>query len=566
MADPRVEAAKKDFRVFLFIIWKFLGLPDPTPIQYDIAYHLQHGGKRIIISAFRGIGKSWITSAYVLWLLWRNPQLKIMVVSASKERADQFSTFTRRLLSEVPLLQHLAPRDGQRDSKISFDVALARTDHSPSVKSVGITGQLTGSRADVIIPDDIEVPNNSMTQTAREQLLERVKEFEAILKPLQSSRILYLGTPQSEMSIYNELHERGYEKRIWPVRYPNEAQINAYGGQLAPFVLDKVLNDMNLVGRSTEPTRFDEQTLAEKEAIYGKAGFALQFMLDTSLSDVDKYPLKVSDLVVMPCRTDQAPIDLSYGRGKEHQLEDLPNLALANDHFHKPFWVAPERQPYQGTVMVIDPSGRGHDETSYAVTSYLNGFVFVKAVGGFRGGYTPETLNKLAQTAKRWKVNEVATEQNFGDGMFDQLLTPVLNKVYPCALNQFNEGKGFRYHTQKEVRIIDTLEPVMMQHRLIIDPGVIEEDYRSIEALDGAGKQAYSLIYQMTRITKERQSLLKDDRIDVLHMAVSYWTERMNVEASRMAERTRNDLLKQELRKFTESVFGGQKERSGWRF
>src|SRR5690349_19590322 len=93
---PIAEAlhpARKDFRKFIFMLWKHLNLPDPTEIQYDIAKYLQHGPRRAIIEAFRGVGKSWLTAGFVVWTLWNNPQLKILVVSASKDRADQFSTF-----------------------------------------------------------------------------------------------------------------------------------------------------------------------------------------------------------------------------------------------------------------------------------------------------------------------------------------------------------------------------------------------------------------------------------------------------------------------------------------
>src|SRR5271166_6386538 len=161
--DPILD----DFRNFLFLVWRHLNLPDPTPVQYDIAHYLQHGPKRCIIEAFRGVGKSYVTSAFVVWLLLRDPQLNILVVSASKDRADQFSIFTKRLIAEMPMLAHLRPKDEQRNSMISFDVGPARNSHAPSVKSVGITGQITGSRADVIIADDVEVPNNSMTDMMR---------------------------------------------------------------------------------------------------------------------------------------------------------------------------------------------------------------------------------------------------------------------------------------------------------------------------------------------------------------------------------------------------------------
>jgi len=227
--EATLDPLKADFRNFLYVTWKHLGLPDPTPVQYDIAHFLQHGPKREIIQAFRGVGKSWVTSAFVCWLLYCNPELKILVVSASKSRADDFSTFTKRLIHEMPLLQHLRAREGQRDSNLAFDVGPARAAHAPSVKSVGITGQIAGSRADVIIPDDIEVPNNSLTQAMRDKLSNSVKEFDAVLTPKEASRIIYLGTPQTEMSVYTTLEERGYTLRIWPARYPSEAQRDKYG-------------------------------------------------------------------------------------------------------------------------------------------------------------------------------------------------------------------------------------------------------------------------------------------------------------------------------------------------
>jgi len=123
----------KDFRNFLFVIWKHLRLPQPTPLQYDIASYLQSDERRIIIEAFRGIGKSWATSAYVCHQLYLNPQTNILIVSASKTRADDASTFILRLINEVPILQHLIPKDSQRQSKISYEkyIWVAKYHHSP---------------------------------------------------------------------------------------------------------------------------------------------------------------------------------------------------------------------------------------------------------------------------------------------------------------------------------------------------------------------------------------------------------------------------------------------------
>ena len=190
-----IDARIQDFRNFLFLTWEHLNLPSPTPIQYDIADYIQNGPKRLCVQAFRGVGKSWSTSAFVCHQLLLDPTKNILVVSASKQRADDFSTFTLRLIEEMPILQHLRPHDNQRNSKIAFDVGPAPASHAPSVTSRGITGQITGARADLIVADDVESLNNSMTQTMRDKLAESVKEFDAVLKP--DGRVAYLGTPQT---------------------------------------------------------------------------------------------------------------------------------------------------------------------------------------------------------------------------------------------------------------------------------------------------------------------------------------------------------------------------------
>ncbi|AGC35562.1 putative terminase protein large subunit [Rhizobium phage RHEph01] len=537
--SPSIDPLKKDFRNFLFVVWKHLNLPVPTAVQYDIAGYLQHGPKRCVIEAFRGVGKSYVTSAFVVWLLYCNPQLNILVVSASKDRSDQFSSFTKRLIAEMPILAHLRAQAGQRDSMVAFDVGPARNSHSPSVKSVGITGQLAGSRADIIIADDVEVPNNSMTQLQRDQLSERVKEFDAILKPLPTSRIIYLGTPQTEMSLYNRLPERGYEIRIWPARVPNDPE--RYLGRLSKFVLDMIEAGAE-PRQPVDPQRFQEQDLIEREASYARSGFALQFMLDTSLSDQDKYPLKLSDLIISSLDPRMAPAKLVWCNDPDKVISDLPAVGLQGDRLHRPMWTANEMAEYTGSVMAIDPSGNGGDETAYAIVKILHGNLFLVASGGFKEGYSEATLKALAMLAATHNVNRVIVEGNFGDGMFTQLLKPVFTRVHPVTIEEV------KHSTQKERRICDVLEPVMNQHRLIVDAQVIKRDHEA--------EPHRQLFYQLTRITRDRGALVKDDRLDALAIAVGYWVEHMARDTEKAADDHKAALLEQELKSFAEHVFG----------
>lgn len=552
-----------DFRSFLWLVWRYLNLPDPTPVQYDIAEYLQYGPRRKIIEGFRGVGKSWITSAYVVWRLRIDPQLNFLVASASKVRADDFSTFTLMLINTIPMLQCLAPQPGQRNSKIAFDVAPAQADHAPSVKSVGIFGQLAGSRADEIIADDVEIPNNSMTQQMRDRLSEAVKEFDAIIKP--GGRITYLGTPQTEQSLYNVLPERGYATRIWPVRFPESPEEAAlkYSDKLAPRI-QKVIDDhvllQDMKGKPTDPARFGELELLEREASYGRGGFALQFMLDTTVSDADRFPLKLRDLIVMGVNPEEAPEKVVWG--SEKVIEDLPCVGLSGDRYVGPMHVSETWLPYTASCMVIDPAGRGADETAFAVGKMLNSQIFVTEAGGLRdsrgngGGYSEDVLNKLVQIAKRNKVNAVVIESNFGDGMFTELIKPYFMKnEYPCHVEEV------RHNVQKERRIIDTLEPVMNQHRLIVDRSVVERDFNMALKDVDAGK--YQLFYQMSHITQDRGSLGHDDRLDALAMLVGYFVKCMGQDIDRQVEARKLRELNEELRVFmsqgrlkTRAVFG----------
>ena len=534
----------RDFRNFLYIVWKELNLPDPTPIQYEIAEFMQGGPKRGIIEGFRGVGKSWICSAYVVHQLYLDPTKNILVVSASKTRADDFSTFTLRIIHELPFLQHLKPTDKQRFSKISFDVGPAPASHAPSVKSLGITSQLTGSRADIIVADDVEVPNNAATQGMRDKLSEQIKEFDAILKPNDSSKILFLGTPQCEDTVYAKLSERGYTTRIWTAKHVTpKLNQTRYDGAVSAFCVDSEKSDT-----STEPTRFSDIDLAERQASYGRSGFAMQFMLDPRLSDADRHPLKLSELIVMDIDNEVAPEKLVWAQSPDLEWSgEVPNVGFTGDRYHRPFQTIGDYIPYTGSVMAIDPSGRGKDETGYAIVKMLNGFLYVTECGGISGGYSDETLKALSIKARKNNVNYIVVESNFGDGMFTEMLKPILTKIHACSIEEV------RHNTQKEKRIVDTLEPVINQHRLVISPKVIKNDFESAQGYPPEHQLKYQLMYQMSRLTNDRGSLLQDDRLDALSIAVNYWVEQMAQDANNKIKDRKKEIMSKEVEKFINS-------------
>ena len=137
-----VEALQNDFKLFLQALWQQLDLPSPTRAQYAIADYLQYGPKRLQIQAFRGVGKSWITGAFVLWTLFNNPEKKIMIISASKERADNMSIFLQKLIIETPWLSFYNPNPTTQDGRGSASMSIVPpTKHLQSSLS-GLQGSL----------------------------------------------------------------------------------------------------------------------------------------------------------------------------------------------------------------------------------------------------------------------------------------------------------------------------------------------------------------------------------------------------------------------------------------
>jgi len=524
MTNP-LEALQGDFKLFLTALWEQLDLPPPTRAQFAIADYLQHGPKRLQIQAFRGVGKSWITGAFVLWTLFKDKEKKIMIISASKERADNMSIFLQKLIIETPWLSHLQPKsDEARWSRISFDVACS-PHQAPSVKSVGITGQLTGSRADLMVLDDVEVPGNSMTELMREKLLQLCTEAESILTPKTDSRICYLGTPQTTFTVYRKLAERNYRPFVWPSRYPRKDKLSKYEGLLAPQIqedLDNGVDEWDV----TDPDRFSNDDLIEREAAMGRSNYLLQFQLDTSLSDSEKFPLKMADLIVTSVNPKSAPDRIVWCSDPQNVIKDLPTVGLPGDYFYSPMQLQGEWTDYSETICSVDPSGRGTDETSAAFISQKNGFLFLHEMRAYRDGYSDNTLLNILRGCRKYNVTKLVIETNFGDG--------IVAELFKKHLQQTGLGidiEEVRANVRKEDRIIDSLEPVLNQHRLVIDRGVIEWDYGSNMEEAPELRLMYMLFYQMSRMCREKGAVKHDDRVDCLAQGVKYFTDALSISA-----------------------------------
>lgn len=524
---------------------------ETTEIQADIAQFLETGPLYRMIQAQRGQAKTTITACYAVWRLIHNPKTRILIISAGDNVATQIAYWIIQIIQNMPELTCLRPDTGagDRSSVKAFDVhhSLKGFDKSPSVACLGITANMQGYRADVIIADDIESKKNSQTATQREKLNDLTKDFTSICS---NGDIIYLGTPQNSDSVYNSLPSRGFLVRIWPGRYPTAEELPNYKDFLAPIILERILQDPSLQsgggptgcrGQAVDPVLLGEDKLTAKEIDQGKAYFQLQHMLDTKLMDADRYPLKSRDLIFMHVAPERTSLQINWGRYGDRRLYPPQGFPL-QEEFYQGSPDGEEYGFYTGTVMYVDPAGGGKngDELAYAVVKFLAGRLYAPDIGGIPGGYTEDRLKSLTDVALKNRPKVILIEKNFGNGAFQQLWTPSLNKAltevgHKCGIEEVWESG------QKELRIIDILEPIISSNRLILDPALIEADWASVQKYPVEKRATYSLFFQLARLTRDKGSLIHDDRIDALAGACRYWVEALSLDADKVAARIKDE-------------------------
>jgi len=507
-----------DFRNHLWACFKYLGLGEPTAAQYAMADALQNGPKDMQLQAGRGFGKSVITACLASWFLLRDPNATILVVSATGNKAAEFISMTRRIMDLVPYCEHLRPGDHTTDNAFAFNVeARDKIGQDKSCFARGISSQITGSHAEYVIGDDIEIEGNCETAAARQKLLNKVHEFEQIRNV--GGRVIFLGTPQIKESIYNTLKDN-YMVTKFPAVMP-DLSIESEVEDVNEWVLQSGLE----AGQPTQPERFPTEVLMERQAKIGPRLFSLHYKLDTTLADSAKYPLKLSDLIVIDVHPEVAPEKVVWASSTPNKT--IPSFGMAGDKIYDPMWIASHFVPYTQTAMFIDPSGRGKDETAICIASTCNGFIFIHELLGLEGGYSEATLKKIAMLAFQYKIKLIRVESNFGDAMFCQLLRPIIGET--CGQVAIED---FRVTGLKEMRMINALEPVMAQHRLVFNSKAIKDKETQ---------------HQITRLTAQRGSLRHDDRVDALSAAVSFWEATLGLNVDHAVAKNREQERQAEI-------------------
>ncbi len=550
---------------FVHQLWIDRGLDSKGPIgpaeEDMIRFATNHRIPKKGLLAPRGIGKTYfICCALTLWHLYRNPETKILHVSKSEGHAKKSLYMIKKWIHEVCFLRHLYAEktDGCRWSETEMDVANIHPDRTPSVTVAGIDGQLPGIRAAVVFVDDVETPDNTQTASSRDRLADQVKEFSAIAS-YGNEEVVYVGTYHADESLYIHLNDLKYIDpdsgkeinlypfRTWPVMYPTTEEERQMRG-FSPQLKQKMQDNLAQAGDLVFPKRMNRDLVAKRQG-EGKSYFARQYMLLADTDQGTKYPLHLRDLVVFDCKGDEAPHTIKWGtsdgRGYRTDVEDIQNLGFEGDRMYAPIMFDEKWAKYEGTKMWIDPSGQGVDHTAWAIVSMLNGYLYVRKVESDQNGYEQSVLKRICQDARDFRVNDVYAEKNFGQDMFMRLLEPEMAKYFLPPTPSSNgwacnivrdPSKGWS-RTAKEQHIIDSLEGLMNRHRVIVDPDVLKPN--SLHTRD------FQLQYQLTHITRDRDCIRHDDKVDALASCVAMWKDDVMVDTELLAELHKDRARKQ---------------------
>lgn len=545
-----------DFRDFAVDGMAFLGF-NTTEIQEDIAAYMQHGPRLRMVMAQRGEAKSTLAALYAVWRIVQRPATRVLIVSAGEDQASEVATLVVRLIQTWDILECFRPdrMAGDRTSTSAFDVhfALKGLDKSPSVACVGITSNLPGKRADLLIPDDIESNKNGLSATQRAQLLHLSKEFSSICT---HGDILYLGTPQSKDSIYNTLPSRGFDVRIWPGRYPTEEEEERYAGRLAPLIVQRMRENPALRtgggidgtrGQPTDPQRYSDAELIEKELDKGPEDFQLQYMLDTTLVDALRQQLRLSDLIVANFSPELLPEVVAWQAAAKYEVELGPDFPVP---LAKMYYAAPTESHFvapKDVFMYIDPAGGGADEIGIGVACAVGPYIHVLDVAGLKGGLNAANEAEICDIVRRNKVTRIKVESNMGHGLFEINLRAVFNATKD--LQHMAQAISGEYSTgQKEKRIIDSLVSPMQRHRVIVHQRVFESDRKYLKQHSIDARAGFSLWYQLANITTDRNSLPHDDRLEAVAGAVREFKHVLDQDAHKAAEKRREAMQSEFLR------------------
>ena len=163
----------------------------------------------------RGHQKSAMVAYRAAWWITKYPHITIMYVSATSNLAEKQLKAIKDILVSKTYQRYwpdmVNPEEGKREKWTSNEIAV---DHpkrleegvrDPTVWATGVGGTQTGMHSDVVIYDDLVVPENAYTVEGRKLVAAKYSQMASIANPDALSWVV--GTRYHPRDIYQDLQE-----------------------------------------------------------------------------------------------------------------------------------------------------------------------------------------------------------------------------------------------------------------------------------------------------------------------------------------------------------------------
>lgn len=424
MNKPPVRAGFKLFTV----IWNQLQNQTTPALHIEMANWLEAARStektQCLLMAFRSAGKSTLVGLYAAWLLYQNQNTRILVLAADHALAKKMVRNVKRIIERHPCTKHLKPTDKDQWAADRFTIARDAELRDPSMLAKGVTSNITGLRADIVICDDVEVPNTCDSPQKRQDLRERLGEIPYIL--VAGGQTLYVGTPHDYYSIYaskprteiGEEHEfmHGFERLSIPL--------------------------LNAQGECAWPERYTAEIIREFITQHGKNKFDSQMQLR---------PVNIAKARLNP--------DLVEFYNHEIEFDDIVTKSLYigdQKMISASAWWDPSLAKLDGDDSVLAVIFTGEDNNLY-----LHHLEYIKTDPIIDLDEATLQCRIVGDILKKYRVPYIQIETN-GIGSF---LPKILRRVL-VGMKGLTKVRGVSSTTNKASRIIEAFDITLASERL----------------------------------------------------------------------------------------------------
>ena len=417
-----------DFKLFTALWNQCEGRTTPA-LHFKMADWLEWNWKKknthLLLMAFRASGKSTMVGLFAAWLLYTNPDLRILVLAADQVLAEKMVTQVKRIIERHPLTKKMKPDKAEQWAADRFTVNRMTQLRDPSMLARGITSNITGTRADIIICDDVEVPNTCETAPKREDLRTRLVESDYVLVP--GGTQIFVGTPHTYYSIYRD----------------QDPFLKNYNRLSLPL--------LDAQGQSAWPEQFTDYEIERLRTQTGPHKFASQMLL--------KF-MNIMDGRLNPDLLNIYEEDLDYVR-------ELQTLFIGK---HKMVGASAWWDPAYG-------AGAGDNSVLAIVYTDEEGYYYLHHVGYLRTrmgepDQATAQCRLVAECARMHVLPSLTVEAN-GIGKFlPGLLRNELARAHaPCAVLEATNRKP------KDIRILEAFDALLAAGRIRVHHSVLNTSF-----------------------------------------------------------------------------------------